>query len=285
MALSHPKNDTSSTPPPSSSPKRRRRSHGNDNDRRDKRQERRQTQRDRRQDQRNDAHNGNGGNGGNGGGGSQHKKNSPKVPFQAKKVQPTPNGIFDPTSAYGRTKDDAWARTKAGEHFATQNPLEYTSWYMGNVGGFAGPTPTYGGPTQFGQYLAGDYQNQLDQGYNAALIASGGRLGRADYLDSVGWGRGEQAMRQNSLVTPVNTGNPFSSSSLAPAGAPTLPPPVATAAPATALGQRVKKTPGNPNLQNGGGLATARRMYNSLTPQQRGINSATGFKPGRWATF
>jgi hypothetical protein len=36
---------------------------------------------------------------------------------------------------------------------------------------------------------------------------------------------------------------------------------------------------------DGGLLDTLRLRYNSMTPQQRGVNSATGFKPSRWAVF
>jgi hypothetical protein len=39
-------------------------------------------------------------------------------------------------------------------------------------------------------------------------------------------------------------------------------------------------------IQSHGGLAdTLRQRYLSMTPQQRGVNSATGFKPSRWAVF
>jgi hypothetical protein len=39
-------------------------------------------------------------------------------------------------------------------------------------------------------------------------------------------------------------------------------------------------------IESHGGLAdTLRLRYNQMTPQQRGVNSATGFKPSRWAVF
>jgi hypothetical protein len=39
-------------------------------------------------------------------------------------------------------------------------------------------------------------------------------------------------------------------------------------------------------IQSQGGLVdTLRQRYLSMTPQQRGVNSATGFKPSRWAVF
>jgi hypothetical protein len=39
-------------------------------------------------------------------------------------------------------------------------------------------------------------------------------------------------------------------------------------------------------IKSTGGLAdTLRLRYNQMTPQQRGVNSATGFKPARWAVF
>jgi hypothetical protein len=39
-------------------------------------------------------------------------------------------------------------------------------------------------------------------------------------------------------------------------------------------------------IESHGGLAdTLRQRYLSMTPQQRGVNSATGFKPSRWAVF
>jgi hypothetical protein len=39
-------------------------------------------------------------------------------------------------------------------------------------------------------------------------------------------------------------------------------------------------------IESAGGLAdTLRQRYLSMTPQQRGVNSATGFKPSRWAVF
>jgi hypothetical protein len=43
---------------------------------------------------------------------------------------------------------------------------------------------------------------------------------------------------------------------------------------------------GMTGIESAGGLAdTLRLRYNSMTPQQRGVNSATGFKPSRWAVF
>jgi hypothetical protein len=39
-------------------------------------------------------------------------------------------------------------------------------------------------------------------------------------------------------------------------------------------------------MESDGGLVdTLRFRYNTMTPQQRGVNSATGFKPARWAVF
>jgi hypothetical protein len=202
-----------------------------------------------------------------------------------------------------------WLLTDAGKNFATNEPDAYINALMARAGGMSGSSPLVGGATQFGQFLANDYRDMLDSGFDAALMASGGRLGRSGYMNSLGWGAraNTNAFSMPMGQPPVDTGNPYTSSSL----------PTANAAPGGGgipevpkwedfLGARglTKKTfkkdvfeedrddlktlYRNPNAalsSTGGGVDHARKAYLSLTPQQRGVNSATGSKPGRWAVF
>jgi hypothetical protein len=215
-----------------------------------------------------------------------------------------------------------WLLTDAGQNFATNEPEAYMNALFARAGGMSGPSPLVGGATQFGQFLANDYKDMLDAGYDAALMASGGRLGRADYLNSMGFGARANVNAFNlpmgaATSAPVDTGNPFTSSSLpttSKAGG-------LNAAAAPGIGKNgipevpkfkdflsqqgydpktfkkdvfkedrneLKTVFRNPNAAlstTGGGVDHARQAYLSLTPQQRGVNSATGFKPGRWAVF
>ncbi len=196
-----------------------------------------------------------------------------------------------------------WFETEAGKAFAKDFPDIYSNSLMAEAGGMSGVNPIYGGATTFGQWMANDRQDEKMRAYDAARGASGGQLGFADYQKSIGWGPGAG----NSFTAPTNTGNAFTSSSL---------PAPASAAPAQnafsllprhqmrQLGPNRRKVlkgtygppaapaplaPFTPPSLSGsgglGGLAADRMAFNSLTPQQRGINSAMVQRPGRWSVF
>lgn len=204
-----------------------------------------------------------------------------------------------------------YATTDEGEQMSNEDPDRYYSWLMGEAGGMAGSVPQYGGPTAFGQFLANDYRGYVDQGYEAAKMQSGGNLNFADYMTSIGWAPNQQ---QNTLIgagaQPRDTGNPFTSSSLPqPSAAPAPSAPqsssLPSATPATSLLNSLKnpysgqpsstlgnaagllgnKPPSLPAVPAVDGLASARKMFNALTPQQRGINTSTSYRPGRWAVY
>lgn len=209
-----------------------------------------------------------------------------------------------------------YATTDEGEQMSNEDPDRYYSWLMGEAGGMSGAIPQYGGPTAFGQFLANDYKGYTNEGYEAAKMQSGGNLNYADYMSSIGWAPNQQ---QNTLLgaAPHDTGNPFTSTS--------LPQPTTvnqsynnvrdyaqaqgvngwqglnrhrrnrlkdaysanenayTASmtnPATPLA-----APALPDIPGVDGLASARKMFNALTPQQRGINGSTANRSGRWAVY
>ena len=208
-----------------------------------------------------------------------------------------------------------YATTDEGEQMSNEDPDRYYSWLMGEAGGMAGNVPQYGGPTAFGQFLANDYRGYVNEGYEAAKMQSGGNLNYADYMSSIGWAPNQQ---QNTLLgaAPRDTGNPFTSTS--------MPQPTVNQSYnnvrdyAQAQGvnnwnnlnrgrrNRLKDAysanenaytasmtnpatppaaPALPDIPGVDGLASARKMFNALTPQQRGINGSTANRSGRWAVY
>ena len=179
-----------------------------------------------------------------------------KSPFKRKQVGTT-GAFYDPGASYGRTKNKPYYATPKGRFDAQANKEDFYQWLLGERGGMSGPTPLYGGPTAFGQFLQNDYFDTLQSGYNAARGQSGGRLEFGDYMRSVGYGVKNAGTGFGGA--PNATGNPFT----------------ATSAPAVG-GAAPKPT----------GVQHAQRAFLSLMPQQRGSDRpATGYRPGRWSVF
>lgn len=206
--------------------------------------------------------------------------------------------------------------TDAGEALSTKDPGGYYDSLMAEAGSLA--NPNFASTTAFGQYLMGARKQQRLEAYNAANIKSGGNLSMRDYMTSAGYAPGQQ---QGTLLgaAPHDTGNPFTSTSLPQPGTqvnqsynnvrdyaqaqgvnhfgqlgqhgrhnlqnayqasqnaytasmtnPTLPSPAA---------------PALPTIPAVDGLAEDRTAFNSMTPQQRGINGSTANRPGRWAVY
>ncbi len=211
--------------------------------------------------------------------------------------------------------DPEYANTPEGEQFTTENQDKHWNYLMAEAGALAGGL----GDTQFGQYLNGEYKADTMAGYDAALEASGGGISYTDYLSSIGWAPGQQ---QNTLTgaPPRDTGNPFTSTSLPQVGGtgvqinqnpftnareqaqanglnwnqlrpqrqkrlqgafgqPEQPAPTLQVGPPT-----LPNIPGQP-ANGSDGLADARLRFLNKTPQQRGINTGSSFRPGRWAVY
>jgi hypothetical protein len=217
--------------------------------------------------------------------------------FDDKRIEQT-GQVYDPNATYGRKKNQDYVDTKKGAFDVQANPEDYFQWLMGEAGGLRGPNPLYGGADPFGQYLQNETFDNLQTGYNAARIQSGGNIQFKDYMDSVGWGAGNV---RGQLTAGNDTGNPFTSTSM-----PNAPGSVALQMPGfkdwlgeqdinrNRLGQnqlqRQRKrfnalpttvqTPGMTSVQD------AQRGFLSLTPKERGTyDPATAMKPGRFAIF
>lgn len=228
-----------------------------------------------------------------------------------------------------------YADTGEGQHYFDDHRDEYVNLAMARAGGLTGAAPIVGGATQFGQFLANDYRDQLEAGYLAARGQSGNNLTFTDYMATLGWGPG-QTNDFNMPLQPAgasqpfhaqDTGNPYTSTSL-PASTQAVTPngPDFPGTPQSfrdyrqdqGIGQHqwqnmrngrqnrihnafmgnqptnagtvvpdptaAAALPNNPLAANTG-LDDARRRFLALTPQQRGINSATSFRPGRWSVF
>ena len=218
------------------------------------------------------------------------------------------------TSAKGPQGE--YATTDEGEQMSNEDPDRYYSWLMGEAGGMAGDVPQYGGPTAFGQFLANDYRGYVDQGYEAAKMQSGSNLNFADYMSSIGWAPNQQ---QNTLIGagPRDTGNPYTSSSMPTPQVHQSYNTVQDYAQAQGINKnwnqmnkgrrnRIRNAytenenaytasltdpapnptaPALPDIPGVDGLANARKMFNALTPQQRGINGSTANRSGRWAVY
>lgn len=254
---------------------------------------------------------------GGGGGGNKKPNKSITDVYDEDLLPDNTSGLFDPANAYGNKTDDAYFATDEGEAAAGQDHDAYNMWLLGNGGGMMGGSPFLGGETRFEDWMTGSYfPEHVENGYAAAYNASGGHLSYRDYMDSIGWGPGDQ----NSLITPApqrDTGNPFTSSSGVGATPNVRPlqPALGKAQPqGSPFQQRLQQMPGltggsqpqplKPITKPGDpfkllppiakppaaatpptGIEAARLMYRSLTPQQRGTNAATSFRPGRWAIF
>lgn len=209
-----------------------------------------------------------------------------------------------------------YALTEQGEMWSNNQPGEYFDYLMGEAGGMMGDMPVYNGQTRFGQWLSTDYKQQTQDNYGAALTANPD-LSYQDYMNSIGWGANAN---KNALITPPgDTGNPFTSTSLPSTNGQQAAQPAAPEVPSwqdflsdkgihkfgklnkgrkerirdaysglsqpTTAPNPLTGTPGVANNDSTGGLASAQRQYRAMTPQQRGTNAATAFKPGRWSIF
>lgn len=204
-----------------------------------------------------------------------------------------------------------FATTDAGEQVSNENPDQYYNWLMGEAGAL---TPGFA-DTAFGKFLNTTYRADTLGGFDAANMQSGGKLNYADYMSSIGWAPNQQ---QSTLlgVAPRDTGNPFTSTS--------MPQPTVNQSYnnvrdyAQAQGvnnwnnlnrgrrNRLKDAysanenaytasmtnpatppaaPALPDIPGVDGLASARKAFNHLTPQQRGINGSTANRSGRWAVY
>lgn len=208
--------------------------------------------------------------------------------FSRKRVEDT-GQYYDPTATYGRKKKEEYADTKKGRFDAQANKEDYYQWLMGEAGALDGATPLYGGPTPFGQWLATSNFDNLQTGYNAARMQSGGRLEFRDYMKSAGY---TQKGLQNATTAVSKTGNPFTESSY---GVPSM---------KNWLGRQDLPKPFqqlNDHRQDdlrdqyhtkfdaklpSPAWQDAQRRYLSLLPGQRGASTpAYGYTPGRWAVF
>jgi hypothetical protein len=248
-----------------------------------------------------------GGGGGGGGGGK-----GGKVPDQSGPITDLPlPALYSSTSGYGRKKDKPFLDTAAGVHHVNANPEDYIRYAI-RQGGLGGGTQ----PAPWRDYLANEVPTLIMDAYGAALNRNN-ELGFAQYMQTLGLpqsARNHIAGPVTPIGTgqPVDTGNPFTSSSGT--GVPRAPgglmqtgglggTPSAVPAAASVSMAKAKRGKGKGSKPMGlnkinppsgiGATATnmagltdmLRRQYLSRDPVTRGVGGAVGQVPGRWSPW
>lgn len=241
--------------------------------------------------------------GGNNNGGGRRKTLSQSGPITD---LPIP-ALYSSTSGYGRTKTQPFLNTPGGVHHANANPEAYLDYVMAR-GGVGGTTQGVG----WQDFLQNEWPAQVMAAYNRALNTNP-ELGFMQYMQTTGVpqdARNHVAGPQVPLGTgqPVDTGNPFTSSSgTGPPQAPVTPAPAAPLSPRPNKNRQPQQFRRwrNQNQAAGGGLnkvnppsgagATAtnltdpilmaRRAYLSRDPVSRGVGGTAAPVPGKWSPW
>ncbi len=226
--------------------------------------------------------------------GNNHQNNRPKPPKRAHMLphqKPDEGDAGDatvPTGPFGES--NPYINTDEGAIYSNNNPEAYYNLAIDNAGlhqGGVTPFDQWARREGYGIIKGGfDDATQIDKNINFRdwLNGSGG-----NYLSTLSGG----ALSQG---PPVNTGNPFTSSSggggINAMGSITTPTPV----PGKGNGStpnpgKLPTLPGlpgatNPAIGGGDSLAALKRIYRNYTPEQRGqYSSGYSYGPARWSVF
>jgi len=243
---------------------------------------------------------------------NRRKPNKPNRPNPPNRKDKGKSGPVSPPP--GPPPPPAPLNTDQGRIDASNDPQGYFN-YLNSAAGF---TPGAQGGL-FGNWLANDAYNTFSQGFNNARLGGNMDLNVVDYATSLGAPADVANYRAGTLqplgqagaasfgTAPVDTGNPYTSSS----GTGATPPVTTLPLPGQTLGNKPNKNR-HPNqfkrwnqLQNsigqpaspppaptpggtanlGGYADTLRKQFLSLSPTQRGENSSMWEVPGRWSPW